>query len=156
MHMMNLDELDRKILRELIDTSDMPIKELAKKIDAHPNTVFQRIKRLKSDGVIVKHTTILDYDKIGYNLQALIFVNVKMGKGWEDAVKPLSSIQEIESFILLTGEHDILLIVRVRDKDGLSAVLRKIQNNDIVAKTTSHLILDYYKKSYQFNPFKEK
>jgi len=151
----DVDEIDTAILGELVNDSKTSIKELARKLRIHPNTVMQRVKRLEKSGIIMKYTTVVNYEKVGYGLQALIFINVRMGKGWEAELKPVARLPQVSSFLLLTGEYDALAIVRLKDKDELSAILRKIQDTNIVVKTTTHLILDYYKYSYEYNPLKE-
>ena len=152
---MDIDETDKAILAEIVNNSKTSSKELANKLKIHPNTLLQRIKRLEKNGTIVKYTTIVDYEQIGYGLQALIFINVRMEKGWEAQLKPVSRLSEVVSFILLTGEHDAVAIVRLKNKNDLSNILRKLQANPVIVKTTTHLILDYYKHSYEFNPLKD-
>jgi len=150
-----IDETDKAIIAELIEDSKLSARELSKKLKIHPNTLLQRIKRLEKNGIITKYTTIIDYQKLGFDIQAMIFINVRMGKGWEEDLRPVSRLPEISSFTLLTGDYDALAIVRIKDMHELSAVLRKIQDTGIVAKTTTHMILDHYKHTHEFNPLKE-
>ena len=56
--------------------------------------------------------------------------------------------------VLITGGADALVIARVKDKDELAALMRRMQDNDVVMKTTTHLIVDYYKYPHEFNPLR--
>jgi len=147
-----IDALDRAILSALVEDSSLPSKELARRLKIHPNTLLQRLKRLEKERYLLRYTAVLDFDRLGYGLQAMIFINVTMTEEWEKHLKPVSRLPQVVQFILLTGEHDALAIVRVKDKDELAEVLRKVQATGVVTKTTSHLILDYYKRSYEYNP----
>ncbi len=149
-----IDATDKALLAALVEDSSLPSRELARRISVHPNTLLQRLKRLEKKEIILRYTTVVDYDKIGYGLQAFIFMTVSMDKAWEAHLRPLAKCPEIVSFILLTGDYDAVAIARVRDKDELAELLRKIQSTGVVTKTTSHLILDYYKQAYQYNPLK--
>jgi len=152
---MKIDKIDRKILSQLVENSKTMSKELSRKLRIHPNTLLQRLKKLEKAGIIIKYTTALDYDKVGPTLQALIFLDVDMVKGWETHLKPVSRFPEVVSFILVTGEHDVLVIARVKDEKHLATLLRRMQLNKVVTKTVTHLILDYYKQPHEYNPLKE-
>lgn len=78
--MIKLDEIDWEILRMLRENSETPIKTMASRVKLHPNTLLQRIKRLKKDGVIIKYTAEVNYDLIGYDLIAIIMIKVRKGK----------------------------------------------------------------------------
>lgn len=152
---MKLDKTDRKILASLVENSKTMSKELSRKLHIHPNTLLQRLKKLEKSGAIVKYSAVVDYSKFDRRLQAMIFLNVEMVKGWEGLLRPLSRMPEVVEFILITGEHDVLIVARLKDELHLADFLRKLQSNRVVTKTTTHLILDYYKQAYEYNPIKD-
>jgi Lrp/AsnC family leucine-responsive transcriptional regulator len=152
---MKLDKTDKKILAQLVENSKVMSKELSRKLRIHPNTLLQRLKKLEQSGAIVKYSAVVDYTKFDKRTQAIIFLNVDMVKGWEALLKPLSKGPEIVSFILITGEHDVMIIARLKDELHLANFLRRLQSNKVVTKTTTHLILDYYKQPYEYNPIKD-
>lgn len=152
---MKIDKTDRKILSALVEDSKIMSKKLSRKLRIHPNTLLQRLKKLEKAGIIMKYTTVVDYNKAEPSLRAIIFLDVEMVKGWEDYLKPVSRFPEVVSFILLTGEHDAIAIVRVKDEAHLASLLRRMQLNKVITKTVTHLILDYYKQPHEYNPLKE-
>lgn len=145
------DSTDLAIIYELVKNSKISARELSKKLKVHPNTLLQRIKRLEKNEVIQNYTTVVDYAKLGYGLHAIIFINIKMDAEWEKKLKPVAQFPEISSFMLLSGEYDAAAIVRVKDLEEVATILRKIQATGIVVKTTTHMILDYYKYPHEFN-----
>ncbi|MBD3210217.1 winged helix-turn-helix transcriptional regulator [Candidatus Micrarchaeota archaeon] len=155
MFWLKLDKIDKKIIAQLVENSKVMSKELSRKLKIHPNTLLQRLRKLEKSGVLVKYSAVVNYGKIDKRLQALVFLDVEMAKGWEDMLKPLAKLPEVVSFILVTGEHDALIIARLKDEAHLANFLRKLQQNKVVTKTTTHLILDYYKNTYEYNPMKD-
>ncbi len=151
--MTKLDETDKRILHYLNENAKMSSRELARILKVHPNTLLQRIKKMEKNKVIKKYKSVINYEKTGIDLMALVFIKVKMKTDWEQTLKPVSKIPQVSSFILITGTADALAIVRVKNKDELATVLREMQNNEIVLKTTTYLALDYYKLSEDYNPF---
>ncbi|MBU0532060.1 Lrp/AsnC family transcriptional regulator [Candidatus Micrarchaeota archaeon] len=152
---MKIDGIDKKILAQLVENSKIMSKKLSRKLRIHPNTLLQRLKKLEKEGVLVKYSAVVDYSKFDKRLQAIIFLNIEMMKDWETILRPLSKLPEVVSFILVTGEHDVLLIARLKDETHLANFLRRLQTNKVVTKTTTHLILDYYKQPYEYNPIGE-
>ncbi len=151
--MFKLDETDKKIIHHLNEDAKMSIKELSRVVRIHPNTLVQRIKKLEQNDIIKKYKSVINYEKTGIGLMALVFIKVKMNQDWEKTLRPIANIPQVSSFILITGAADALAIVRVKDKDELATVLRQFQKNEIVAKTTTYLALDYYKLPEDYNPF---
>ena len=135
----NYDSIDLEILRELRGNCKQPVRELAKK--------------LEKEKVIIKYLAEIDYRKLDYDLHAVIMGKVRKGRaGDPEQLADLSSIPQVQSLYAVTGAYDIFLVVRVKDRDQLTEVIRKIGENPIVMKTTTHLILYSYKQPYEFNP----
>jgi len=60
-----LDELDSKILSELMKDARKSIREIAKAVGASPATVHSRMKKLMKEGVIKGLVPIVDSTKVG-------------------------------------------------------------------------------------------
>ena len=147
------DNTDLMILNELRDDCKKPVKEIARKLRIHPNTVLMRVKKLENDKVILKYQAEIDYRKLGYELHVIIMVRVRKGRaGDPEQLADLSSIPEVQALYACTGAYDVIAVVRVKDRDELVKVLRKIGENEIVTKTTTHIILYGYKHPYEYNP----
>jgi len=150
-----LDELDRTLVANLVEDSSLSSKELARRLAVHPNTLLQRIKRLERNGIIKKYTAVVDYSKLGYSLQGVILLSANMNSKWEEKLKPVVDMPEVVSFVLLTGDFDALIQVRVSSHDELVKVLRKIVETGVVRRTSSYIVLDHYKWPSEYNPLKK-
>ena len=150
------DATDLEILREIRKDCKRPVRELAKKLKIHPNTLLQRIKKLEKEKTIIKYMAEIDYHKLGYDLHAIIMGKVRKGRaGDPEQLSDLSAIPEVQSLYAVTGNYDIIVLVRVKNRDQLVEVIRRIGENPIVMKTTTHIILYSYKHPYEFNPIPE-
>ncbi len=151
---MDLDKLDRRILAALIENSRIMSKELSRKLRIHPNTLLMRLKKMEKEKVILQYQAVVDFPKVDRNMQVMMFLKVNMEKAWEEALRPASRFPEIVQFILITGEYDVAAIARVRDEHHLAELMRRIQATKVVSKTTTHLIVDFYRQPYEYNPLK--
>ena len=148
-----IDALDLSILRELQNDSKQGYRDIALKINTHPNTVMQRIKKLEREGVIKGYSADLDYSKLGYDLSALVMVRVKKGQvGHIMQLEDVSSLPEVQALYAVTGSSDLALLLRVKDRKHLAETLQKIQMNKIVVRTNTLTILFAYKEPNEFNP----
>ena len=59
-----LDETDVKILRILRKNARITTKEIAARVNLSTTPVFERIKRLESEGFIERYTAILNPEKL--------------------------------------------------------------------------------------------
>ena len=62
-----LDELDRKILRELQADAGQSLDDIAKKIGASKTPVWNRIRKMREGGAIGAQTVVLDAEKLGFD-----------------------------------------------------------------------------------------
>jgi len=149
-----LDEIDLAILASLRENAKASVKDLAKRIGVHPNTLLQRLKKLENNGIITKYVAEVDYAKVGYDLHVIIMMKVKRGRAGDmDQLKELLRIKELEAVYATTGTWDLVSVARVKNREHLLEVIQRLGKVPIITKTTSHLVLFAYKNPYQFNPF---
>jgi DNA-binding Lrp family transcriptional regulator len=135
-----LDETDRKILEECIRNSRQSYREISRNIGVSPGTVVSRMDDMEDKGLIKKYTIQLDYEKLGYDLTALTEVVVSNGMIVETGqeIKKLNKAQAVYN---ITGDSDILVIAKFRNRDELSNFTKTILKLPHVERTKTHLVL---------------
>ena len=148
-----VDPVDLMILRELRTDCKRPMRELAHKLRMHPNTLLQRIKRLEKSKIVRKYHADIDYKALGYDMHTVVMIKIKKS-GLEDPnlLKEVAGLPEVVSLYAVTGVADCIAIVKAKNRDALLNILKTIQSQEKVLRTTSYLILVTYKEEYQFNP----
>lgn len=148
-----VDAVDLMILRELRNDCKRPMRELATKLRMHPNTLLQRIKRLEKSKVIRKYHADVDYKSLGYDMHAVVMIKIKKS-GLEDEtlLKDVSALPEVVALYAVTGVSDCIAIVKAKNRDDLVRILKAVQSQVSVLRTTSYLILVTYKEAFEFNP----
>ncbi|MEM4502627.1 MAG: winged helix-turn-helix transcriptional regulator, partial [Ignisphaera sp.] len=84
-----LDDIDKEILKILIEDCSLSIRKISRRVGKSPTIVSKKIQKLKKLGLIKKCTAVVDYKKLGYNLMALILLNVD-GAHIEDIERSIS------------------------------------------------------------------
>src|SRR5680860_392690 len=75
-----IDELDLEILSTLSTDGRNNKSTIADDLNRSPNTIIKRISNLEENGVIKNYGIQIDYEKLGYNIIALIEITVSKGK----------------------------------------------------------------------------
>ena len=115
---MKLDRIDKKILNLMQDNSRISNLELADQVGLSPTPCSRRVKQLEESGLIHRHVTLLNAEKLGLNLTAIIGISMDRHtpdrfEAFEQAVVGMPEVMECS---IVTGQAaDFLLKVIVRD-----------------------------------------
>lgn len=151
---MKLDDIDISILSHMRDDAKLPLKELARELRVHPNTLLQRVRKLEKAGVIKKYVAEVDFDQTGLDLHVIINMKVTRGRASDlEQIKQLIGIKELEAIFAVSGHWDVIALCRVKNRKHFLEVIQKISDHPIVSKTSSSIILYEYKTPGDYNPF---
>lgn len=112
-----LDEIDRKILRELQRDAGQSLDVIAKKVGSSKTPVWNRIRKMREGGVIGKNTMVMDAETLGF--EACFFVLIRTSEheaDWQEKfLAALRARPEVMEAHRLAGEIDYILKVRVEN-----------------------------------------
>ncbi len=144
-----IDDLDRKILRVLQTDSSLALEEIAAKVGSSKSPVWNRIKKLKANGIIAKEVALLDSSKIG--LTDTFFVAIRTdqhSEEWLNAfTQTLDEMPEIQEAHRLTGEIDYILKVRVGSTQEFDAFYKGFIGRINLFNVTSSLSMETLKET---------
>ncbi len=145
--MPKIDDVDLKILRELQEDARKSLKEIAEKVGVAEGTVYNRINKMRRIGVIKKFIPVVDYSKLGYDLTAVIGV-VAEGGHLIEIENEIAKEGNVTAVYDVTGEYDILIVARFKDRDSLNAFVKKLGGMENVKKTYTMLVLNVVKETH--------
>mgnify|MGYP000586729775 CR=1 FL=1 len=123
-----LDNIDRNILRCLQRDASLSIQDIADKVALTTNPCWRRIKRLEESGVIRKRIALIKPEAIG--LKTTVFVMIKTddhSSEWMDVFKAcILTIPEIIECHRMTGSVDYLLKMILRDLPHYDQVYQRL------------------------------
>ncbi len=108
-----MDNIDRKIIRELQTDGRLSNQELSARVGLSPSPCLRRVRALEAAGIIRGYTAVLDQAKCGLPIN--VFVEVKLkepnDKLIEKFERGVRACDEIIECYLMTGSQDYLLHV---------------------------------------------
>ena len=108
----------------------------------------RRLARLESTGVIKGYAAIIDDAKAG-GLEAFIEVRL-MGAVDSDQVSELAlGIPQIIEFNNVAGDPDLLMRLRVHDREELGRVVNVLRRSGKVAGTKTLIVLDSWSRAWR-------
>jgi Lrp/AsnC family transcriptional regulator for asnA, asnC and gidA len=122
-----IDEIDVKILRELIKDARTKLKDIAKKCGLSSTAILNRIMRLKAEGVITGSIQFLNMSQMGYMYPASIGIDLKPAQAPEIA----RTFRERTNLVLLresagSSSFTIFLVAKsMKEIDDLKYLIRK-------------------------------
>ena len=125
----------------LMNNSRLSIRKIARMLKLSPGTVQVRIKRLEDLGIIRKYTIDIDLEKLGYQFPVLIDIKVSGGK-LKEVEERLKDEENVSAVYDITGEYDITIIARFRNRHDLDNFVKKLQTLENVERTHTKLILN--------------
>ncbi|MCC1492885.1 Lrp/AsnC family transcriptional regulator [Cognatishimia sp. F0-27] len=115
--MIDLDDIDRKILRVLSRDGRISNLALAETVGLSPSACLRRVAALEKSGVIAGYRAVLSPDKMGIGFVAYITVglNTHTKSAQEAFERAISRASEVRECHNITGTVEYLLRVEARD-----------------------------------------
>src|ERR1041385_6582950 len=153
-NVVELDAIDRRILRALQTDGRMTYDVLAAQVSLSPSATLRRVKRLEESQVIAGYVAIVPPERVGLGLTA--YLNVRLEKQSEmQKRKPMelfrAAVQtwpEVVECASLTGEMDYLLRVVVQDMAHYSRfIMDTLLKHPSVQDCKTSFVLDRVKNT---------
>jgi DNA-binding Lrp family transcriptional regulator len=126
MSTVELDEIDRKILRHLQKNARIPNAKLAALVGLSPAPCLRRVRALEQAGVIREYVALLDSKTVhrGVTVFTAIRLDLQVEDRLEILEKAVKQWPEVLECYLMTGDADFLLRVAVPDVEAYEHFLR--------------------------------
>jgi Lrp/AsnC family leucine-responsive transcriptional regulator len=123
---MAFDRYDRRILELLQREGRLSNLELAEKIGLSPSPCLRRVRALEQAGIIKGYRALLEQQKLGLSLMALVYISMDRhtSERFANFDARIRALPEVLECLLITGQAaDYQLKVVVRDMDAYQQLL---------------------------------
>jgi Lrp/AsnC family transcriptional regulator len=147
---MPIDDIDRRILRQMLAEPDLATADLAERAGVTAATCWRRIEKLRAEGVLRGTQAVIDWRKLGWEVEvSLRFTLDKTHPRAFDefiaAARKVPEVIEIQSFL---GQTDMRLNVIARDMAHYQEIYRtRILTLPHIADTDALMLISTIKDS---------
>jgi len=123
-----LDDLDRRILEQLQTDSSLTNQELARRVHASAPTCLRRVRRLVETGIIHKQVALVNPEKVGSSLTAIIEItlDVQTSEAYEVFEASIVGVPEVLQCYRVSPGPDFIVIAQVRDMPAYHAMAHQV------------------------------
>ncbi len=145
-----MNKKDLKILSELRQNARMSLTKMSKKTQIPVSTIFDRLK-LNEKNIIIKHTSLLDFNKLGYNTRANI--TIKVNKEDKETLKQhLIRHHQINSVYKINNGFDFMVEGIFKHIIEMEDFLEQLEQKfNIIDKKSFFIIEDLKREAFMSN-----
>ena len=141
-----LDSVDKKILSILKNNARNSVSNIAEEINLSIPATSDRIKKMEDMDIIVGYKTVVNPQKVGLDILALITIISESSADYGKIITYANQTDEIVECFATTGRGSHILIVQTKDSQSLEQLLRTIQSWPNVMRTETQIILSANKE----------
>ncbi|WP_395059366.1 Lrp/AsnC family transcriptional regulator [Flavobacterium sp.] len=147
---MNLDEIDKSLLKLLQTDSKKTTKELSSKLNLSVTAVYERIKKLEREGIIEKHVVLLNRKKIEKGF--VVFCHIKLIQHTKEFLTKFESqvikLNEVLECHHVSGDYDYILKIVLKDMEEYREFLvEKLTTLEHIGSTHSTFMISEVKNT---------
>ncbi len=138
-----MDDLDRKLLRELEADARLTMAELGRRVGLSRTAALARVRRLERDGAILGYRAEVrpEHSERSHVARVAIVLRTPDVAGY---VRRLAAFPELQSAESLAGEYDLMIRLAAESAERLDAILDRINGWRETVRTTTWMVLRTY------------
>ncbi|MFV8224523.1 Lrp/AsnC family transcriptional regulator [Christiangramia aquimixticola] len=147
---MQLDELDKRILRHLQQDSKKTNKEISNDLRLSVTAVYERIRKMERAGIISKYVALVNPESVEKGFMVLCQIKLIQHKKafLTKFEKEITGLPEVIECLHVSGDYDYILKVLVKDMDAYREfMVTKLTNLDHIGSTKSIFTINKVKQS---------
>ena len=134
-----IDDLDRRLILELVDDPRIGVMELARRLGVARGTAQARLSRLLDSGA-VKLSVDLDFPALGYPVAGFTTLEISQGR-IEEVAGPLRDIPEVLEVHSVAGTGDVLVHLVATSNPDLFRIIEQALQSPAVQRTSTAISL---------------
>lgn len=140
-----MDELDIDIIRCMNENARKSFRDMAKELDVSLSTISNRVHRMEDDGILMGYAPVLDAQKLGYDLSAVIGIRISKGKLLA-VQKKIAGDHRVYGVYDVTGDWDSIITARFKNRAELDEFIKSLLILENIERTYTHIVLNTVKE----------
>ena len=145
----NLDEIDRTILRILQRDASLSVDQVSEAVNLSRNACWRRIKQMENAGVIRARVALIDPALVGAPLMAIVLIKTsKHDAAWlETFQQVLRTMPEVVGAHRMSGDLDYVLRIRVADVPAYDDFYKRLTSRISVSDISASFVMEDIKET---------
>jgi DNA-binding Lrp family transcriptional regulator len=146
-----VDHADFKILSRLRKNARETLTRVSRDTGIPISSVFDRLKRLETNGVIIRHSSLVDTEKIGTSVRAILLIKTR-DKDTKELEKCLSASPPVNNLLKINGELSLMVEAWFKDMKAFEEFVEMLREQfKGIAFSVHHVLEDLKRESFWFD-----
>lgn len=121
-----LDDVDRRILRQMQAAPELSNAELAARCDLTSATCWRRIEKMQASGVLSGQQAVIDWQVLGYAVEVSLRITLDktQTRAFDDFIEAAREVRDVIEIQTFLGRVDVRLSVIARDMAHYQQIYR--------------------------------
>jgi len=146
---MTYENLDGKLVNALLHDGRASLRSLAEELDVSVTTVSNHLADLEEAGVIEGFTPVVDYNKLGYDVTAILKLKVR-GEALPAVTESLREEKQMVSVYETTGDYDVISVGKFIDTDHMNEQIKAVLSNADINESNTSVVLNIVTENRSF------
>ena len=141
-------EKENKLLGIFRENSRLALTKISKETKIPVSTLFDKLRELEANNIIVRHTSLVDFKKLGYEIR-VHYLLASDKKSRDKLAKFLQSASCVNSLCRVSNGFDFFIEVIFKKMDELDLFLKELDNFDIIEKKQFWVMEDLKREGFK-------
>jgi len=146
---MTYENLDAKLINELLGDGRASLRSLAETLGVSVTTVSNHLSNLEETGIIEGYSPRVNYDGLGFDVTAIIQLKVE-GHSLPGLTERLQGHKQMVSVYEVTGDYDVVAIGKFRDTDDMNTLIKTLLSDADINESNTSVVLSAPTENEQF------
>ena len=148
-HLMTYKNLDGQLINALLNNGRESYRSLAEELNVSVTTVSNHLTDLEAAGVVEGFTPTVDYDKLGYDVTAILQLKVR-GEALPTVTESLRGEKQMMSVYEVTGDYDVIAVGKFNDTDDMNDQIKAVLSNADINESNTSVVLNIVAENRSF------
>jgi len=148
-NLMTYENLDGQLVNALLHNGRASLRSLAEELDVSVTTVSNHLADLEEAGIVEGFTPIVDYDKLGYDVTAILQLKVR-GEALPAVTDSLRAEKQMMSVYEVTGDYDVIAVGKFKDTDEMNDQIKAVLSDADVNESNTSVVLNIVTENRSF------
>lgn len=142
---LEMEDVDSEILKKLSLDGRRSYRNLAEELEKSPVTIKKHVEELVERGIIKNYGINIDFEKLGYDIIALIELTISKGEMIK-VEEEIANDPHVFAVYDITGTYDAIILARFKIRSELNNLVKRINSIKSIVRTNTHLVLNVIKE----------
>ncbi|NIA03841.1 MAG: hypothetical protein GWP09_00640 [Nitrospiraceae bacterium] len=136
-----MKEKDKLLFCHLRNNDRLPLTILSRRIKIPVSTLYDRIKANEKNQVILRHTTLINFSKIGFPIKAFIEINVTHDKE-TPFINYLKKHQNINNAYKINNKYNYIIEGVFKNLQSTDTFINELEDKFNITDREIHFIIN--------------